>query len=36
MGRIAILERIEYEYGDAEYEKTHDPCGAPKLASCAF
>ena len=27
MGRIAILDRFEYEY---EYEKTHEQYGAPK------
>ena len=30
MGRIAILDRFEYEYGNAEYEKTHEQYGAPK------
>ncbi len=30
IGRIAILDRIEYEYRDAEYEKKHEQCGAPK------
>jgi hypothetical protein len=30
MGRIAIPDRFEYEYEyrDAEYEKTHEECGA--------
>ena len=27
MGRIAILDRFEYEY---EHEKKHEQCGAPK------
>ena len=33
MNRIAILDLIEYEYRDAEYEyeKKHEQNGAPKL-----
>ena len=34
IGRIAILDRIEYEYeyrvAEYEYEKTHEQSGAPK------
>ena len=34
MGRIAILDRIEYEYeyrdAEYEYEKKYEQCGAPK------
>jgi hypothetical protein len=32
MDRIATLDRFEYEYeyGNAEYEKTHEQYGAPK------
>jgi hypothetical protein len=31
MGRIAILERFEYEY-----EKKHEQCGAPKSPTVLF
>ena len=37
MGRIAMLDRIEYEYeyrvAEYEYEKTHEQSGAPKAAA---
>jgi hypothetical protein len=38
VGRLAILDRGEYEYRDAEYEyeKKHEQCGAPKLPPMLF
>jgi hypothetical protein len=43
MGRIAILDRFEYEYEhrpprrtEYEYEKKHEQCGAPKSPPMLF
>jgi hypothetical protein len=38
MGRLAIpgLFEYEYEYRDAEYEKKHEQCGAPKSPPMLF
>jgi hypothetical protein len=38
MGRIAILDRVEEEYRDTEYEyeKKHEQCGAPKWPPVLF
>jgi hypothetical protein len=40
IGRIAILDRFEYEYEYREaeyaYEKKHEQCGAPKSPPMLF